>query len=287
MNDGILTSGYAPPLMPSPLLGMPTSAEMIDAYAYDADALRYLRAVEAADKSRLELGVRLAVNALVVGCKNDGIWNAIKASCILIGARTLSGILVPLTGVAPTNFNFVSGDYNRRTGLIGNQLTKYLSTNRLPLEDALNSYHMAVWISSAVSGGNVLYMGNSSSAAGATNLIYSGSTSTHNTRMRSSTSVAITGSTIPYSGFFGATRSSNNLYTARIRSRDSLSATASETPAVLNVPTYVFARSGGGSAENLCDARLAWYSVGSALPLATLESRIQKLVADIQLGIPA
>ena len=285
MNDGILTSGYAPPPMPSPLLGVPTSAEMIDAYGYDADALRYIRAVEAADKARLELGVRLAVNAFVVGCKADGIWQAIRASCILIGARTLSGILVPLTGISPTNFNFVSGDYVRRTGLVGNASTKYLNTNRLPLEDGLNSYHMAVWMSSAASGAS-LYAGNSSLAAGATNLLYTGAT--HNTRMRSSTSVAITGSTIPYSGFFGATRSSNNLYTARIRSRDSLSATASETPAVLNVATYVFARSGGaGVPENPCDARLAWYSVGSALPLATLEWRIQRLVADIQLAIPA
>ena len=285
MNDGILTSGYAPPPMPSPLLGVPTSTEMVDAYGYDADALRYIRAVEAADKARLELGVRLAVNAFVVGLKAGGIWQAIKASCILIGAKTLSGILVPLTGAAPTNFNFVSGDYVRRTGLIGNASTKYLSTNRLPLDDALNSYHMAAWISSAVSGGNVLYMGNSSSAAGATNLIDAGSQ--HNTRNRSSTTVAITGATIPYSGLFGSTRSANNLYTARIRSRDSLSATASETPAVLNTPTYVFARSGGGAAENLCDARLAWYSVGSSLPLATLELRIQKLVADIQLAVPA
>ncbi len=171
MNDGILTSGYAPPPMPSPLLGVPTSAEMIDAYGYDADALRYIRAVEAADKARLELGVRLAVNAFVVGCKADGIWQAIRASCILIGARTLSGILVPLTGISPTNFNFVSGDYVRRTGLVGNASTKYLNTNRLPLEDGLNSYHMAVWMSSAASGAS-LYAGNSSLAAGATNLLY-------------------------------------------------------------------------------------------------------------------
>jgi hypothetical protein len=68
----------------------------------------------------LEIGVQSAYNDFVVGCKADGIWDAIKASCILAGARTLSGSLTPLKGAAPTNFNFVSGDYNRKTGLVGN-----------------------------------------------------------------------------------------------------------------------------------------------------------------------
>jgi hypothetical protein len=70
--------------------------------AYDADAQAYITAVETADGQALETGVRDAINAFVVGCKADGIWNAIKASCILAGARTLTGALVPLVGTAPT-----------------------------------------------------------------------------------------------------------------------------------------------------------------------------------------
>jgi hypothetical protein len=66
----------------------------------------------------------------VNGCKADGIWNAIKASCILAGARTLNGALVPLVGTAPTNFNFVDWCYNRKTGLVGDGSTKYLDSNR-------------------------------------------------------------------------------------------------------------------------------------------------------------
>jgi len=66
----------------------------------------YIAAVEAADGQALESGVKTAITNFVAGCRADGIWNAIKASCILAGARTLSGALVPLVGTAPTNFNF-------------------------------------------------------------------------------------------------------------------------------------------------------------------------------------
>lgn len=93
------------------------------------DAAAYIAAVEAADGQALEAGVRAAINAFVSGCKQDGIWSALQACCLMAGARTLSGALVPLKGPAPTNFNFVSGDYSRKTGLIGNGATKYLDSN--------------------------------------------------------------------------------------------------------------------------------------------------------------
>jgi len=92
--------------------------------SYDADATTYFAAVEAADGQSLESGVKTAINDFIVGCKADGTWSALKASCILAGARTLSGALVPLAGTAPTNYNFVSGDYNRKTGLVGNGYSK-------------------------------------------------------------------------------------------------------------------------------------------------------------------
>jgi hypothetical protein len=81
----------------------------------------------------------------VIGCKQDGIWTAIKASCILAGARTLTGALVPLAGTAPTNFNFVDADYNRKTGLVGNGSNKYLNSNRAGNADPQNSFHHAVY----------------------------------------------------------------------------------------------------------------------------------------------
>ena len=95
----------------------------------DPDARDFIQRVEAADGAALEDGIKLAYADFIRGCKADGNWNAIMAACILAAARTLSGALVPLKGAAPTNFNFVSGDYNRKTGLVGNGSTKYLNSN--------------------------------------------------------------------------------------------------------------------------------------------------------------
>jgi len=70
----------------------------------------------------------------------------------LAGARTLTGALVPLVGTAPTNFNFVSGDYNRETGLgDASNATKYLNSNRAGNADPQNSRHVAAYASSAIS----------------------------------------------------------------------------------------------------------------------------------------
>jgi hypothetical protein len=86
---------------------------------FDPDAAAYLRAVEAADGQALETPVKRAVDDFFRGCKADGTFSAIKAACLLCGARTLAGALVPLAGTAPTNNNFVDADYNRETGLSG------------------------------------------------------------------------------------------------------------------------------------------------------------------------
>ena len=48
-------------------------------FAYDTDASNYIDAVEVADTLALETATRYAINNFVIGCKQDGIWPAIKA----------------------------------------------------------------------------------------------------------------------------------------------------------------------------------------------------------------
>jgi hypothetical protein len=137
----------------------------------DADAVAYIAAVEAVDGQALETATRMAINSFVKGCKNDGIWTAIKASCILAGARTLAGALVPLVGTAPTNFDglFDSGDYNRKTGLIGDGSTKSLDSNRNNNADPQNSKHVSAYATTVSSVGNACYVG-MPAATGSTHL---------------------------------------------------------------------------------------------------------------------
>jgi len=85
-----------------------------------------------------------AIDAFIVGCKDDAIWDAIKACCIMAAWDGLSGCLVPLKGTAPTNNNFVSGDYDRETGLVGDGATKYLDSNRASNDDPQNNAHLAL-----------------------------------------------------------------------------------------------------------------------------------------------
>jgi len=244
----------------------------------DQDALTYLTAVEAADGQTLESGVRLAVNAFVKGCKADGIWPAIKASCILAGARTRLGALTPLVGAAPSSFNFVDADYNRETGLAGNGSTKYLNSNRNNTDDPQNNQHVAVYMSS-FGAGNWAGGGGSFNASGAVN--FSGvSSSSFFTRSRNSLADSIS---LTVSGLVGMSRPSADTYTVRSGggsstvSRTSQSATSGNFAMFARVP---------GTASDLFAGRLAFYSIGESLNLALLDARVTDLINALAAAIP-
>jgi hypothetical protein len=249
----------------------------------DADAQAYLRAVEQADnQGPLEQGVQQAVNQFVRGCKADGIWDAIKASCILAGARTLTGALVPLVGSAPTNVNFVSGDYNRKTGLVGDGSTKYLNSNRNNNTDPQNSNHNSIYISSAATvlshligshplattGGNSIFTG-----------VVAGNTSGAWNRSNGSTSTALPQN---LAEFVGHSRNSSGTFSVRNASSTSGSTVTSSSPADGNV--LVFCR--GTPAASFTNARLAFYSIGESLDLALLNARVTTLVNAFAAAIP-
>jgi hypothetical protein len=145
-------------------------------FTYDEDAGNYIQAVEgpSGDNQALEPATRKAINDFVIGCKQDGIWPAIKASCILAGARTRLGALTPLVGTAPTPFGFVDANYDRKTGLVGDGSTKYLDSNRNSNTDPQNSFHMFVRVTTAdSSGGFYGFMGQGTNTTGASHIAQS------------------------------------------------------------------------------------------------------------------
>jgi hypothetical protein len=246
----------------------------------DADAAAYIAAVEAADGQALEAAVKWNIDQFVRGCKADGIWTAIKASCILSGARTLSGALVPLVGTAPTNVggNFVSGDYVRRTGLVGNGTSKYLNSNRSGNADPQNSFHLSVYASTA--------QNNSSVYAGVEN-------NNRNSLYANGASIAIslreagvnfTGIATSTTGLIGASRSANNLVAWRASTTSGTFANLSSSDTYGNI--FVFNRNNSGTPGNYTNARLAFYSIGESLDLALLDTRISTLITSNALVIP-
>jgi hypothetical protein len=248
-------------------------------FTYDEDAGNYIQAVEAADGQALEAGTRQAINNFVIGCKQDGIWTAIKASCILAGARTLAGALVPLVGTAPTNNGFIGigTDYVRKTGLVGNGSSKYLDSNRNNNADPQNSNHNAVYLSTAQTGATAQYLGSGGSDLGRNNLGHNPTVPESFARSRTGFTTLLAGTAI---GFFGHARSSSSSFIMR---SNGTNLTANETSATPENATVNVFRRGTGSYAN---ARLAFYSIGESLDLPLLDARVTDLINAFAVTIP-
>jgi hypothetical protein len=249
---------------------------------FDTDALAYITAVETADTQALEAGVKTAINDFIVGTKADGIWDAIKSSAILAGARTLSGALVPLKGTAPTNFNFVSGDYNRKTGLVGNGSTKYLNSNRAPNASPQDNAHATVFVTAGLTVAEGAFIGAISDGATGGMQIVKATTNNYATRVNSSTTSTVAPFNSPGLGFLGVSRASSSGYTARVEGASYTIVNTSNAP--ISESIHVFQRNFVSSIP--IDARLSFYSIGESLDLALLDTRVTQLMTDLGNAIP-
>jgi len=254
----------------------------------DPDAQAYIEAVETQDAQPLEVGVAHAINTFVLGCKADGIWDAIKASCIMAGARTLSGALIPLKGTAPTNYNFVAADYNRETGLVGDGSTKYLDSNRLDNADPQNDSHRSVYVHTPGTQAQDAYIGVVYTSPTRQSYIMRGTDL--GGRMIVTERGGSSGGQVDVagqqnaSGFIGQSRASVSSHSARV-SQNTYSLTSTST-SVLPANSLVFARRFNSSVSARTNGRLSFYSIGESLDLALLDNRVSTLMTDIGAAIP-
>jgi hypothetical protein len=248
----------------------------------DPDALAYLAAVAAADGAPVEVGVATAVDDFFKGCKADGTFSALKAACILCGARTLAGALVPLAGDAPTNNNFVDADYNRETGLIGNGSTKYLDSGRADNDDPPNDSHMCVYVSAAGSNATDAYIG--SAYTNPLRLSYIVRETGNGGRLlftlKSEQGSAFLSGKENQEGFLGENRSDPASFTARADGSDTPFLNESTSAVAANY--FVFARNLNGSPQFQTTGSLAFYSIGESISdLSLLDARVSALVTAI------
>ena len=246
----------------------------------DPDALTYLAAVAAADGAPVEVGVAVAVDDFFKGCKADGIWDAIKASCILCGARTLAGALVPLVGTAPTNVadGFVEGDYSRTAGLGDPGGTSYLDSGRASDDDPANDCHLAVYATSAPSVSIKMYVGGQVSNPYD---IYRSSADMQFRNGGTQVASGAGGST----GLIASARNASDSFSIRIDGETTSAASVARTPNAANM--FVFARNNNGTADFISDATIAFYSLGTSpgsdpeTGLADLDTRVTTLITAI------
>lgn len=250
-------------------------------FNYDADASAYIDAVEAADGQALETATRYAINNFVIGCKQDGIWSAIKASCILAGARTLAGCLVPLVGTAPTNFNFVSGDYNRKTGLVGDGSTKYLDSNVAPntVHAANSNAHISTYVSTN-GGTSQAYIGSTNAGR----IHYASATPRFTVALNDATAGAnidlASGSYFP--GFLGIARPGGTALDFKYRGGSTLTTRGLGT---LSSSNYYILRVNDATPAYSA-AQMAFYSLGDNCNLSTLSLRVTDLMNALEAAIP-
>jgi hypothetical protein len=266
-------------------LGMLRRSAPID--PIDPDAAAYIAAVEAADAAALEHGVKIAINAFVVGCKSDGIWNAIKASCIMAGARTLSGALIPLKGTAPTNFNFVSGDYDRETGLLGDGNTKYLNSNRNRQDDPQDSQHIAAYVTAAPNNASVNWIfgaGGGAGGVGVTHLAANSSVWVIRHSCLTASSPVGTDNTLSAPTLAGINRASSGSFTYRRNGGVTTYPRASDGR--INANVFLYSTSPTTSGSELANARLSFYSIGESIDLAKLDARVTTLINAYGAAIP-
>jgi hypothetical protein len=249
-------------------------------FTYDEDAGNYIQAVETADAQALEPATRKAINNFVIGCKQDGIWTAIKASCILAGARTLTGALVPLAGTAPTNFNFVSGDYTRKTGLAGDGSSKYLNSNRNNNADPQDSKHLAVYQISHHSRNVTRAVIGSASGIGGSYLTTAQGPSRRFFSIHTSNLTVLLTESSSFVGLWGSSRNTATGYAGRYNGTNTTFEDLSTSPSSGDIS--VFARGG----INFSNARLAFYSIGESLDLALLDARVTDLINSFAVTIP-
>lgn len=236
----------------------------------DPDAADYFARIVAAG-STISAGNQAAVNAFVVGCKADGIWSAIKASCILAGADDLTGALVPLVGAAPTNFNFVAGDYSRTTGLKGDGLSKNLNANRDNAADPQNSKHIYARVSEIDTTGAVTWhLIGTTNVNGGSHLRYSSGF----WNFRANGTLRIASSVIGLGGY-GCTRNNSTDHT---QMEAGVALSFPRLSSLLSGETRIFARSGGFERSN---ARLSFYSIGEHLDLTLLDARLTTLMSSL------
>jgi len=245
----------------------------------DPDAATYLAAVEAADGEPLEPAVRTAISTFFRDLKAAGVFDAIKASCILCGARTITGALVPLAGAAPTaQGGWSSGDYSRTAGLTGDGAALYLDSNRSGDADPKDDNHIAVYVT-ASSTANGAVAGNGNSANGLTQVIEDITNGYFFFRNNSSAGAS---DFSPGTGLAGNSRSNSSNVSAIGGGSASTLTIASDGNDSSNI--NIFARRSSNVAQLLWDGTAAFYSIGTDIGsagLAALEASLDNLISDI------
>ena len=207
-------------------------------------------------------------------------WDTMGTMTTLCG-KLFAGLLVPLRdGMnVGTNVNFVAGDFNAKTGLVGDGSSKYIDSNRNNNADGQDDQAIGCWINTAHAGsvsGGPRYMGAGTTSSGATQ--FGRTTTGQFSRNNSSTSSVYSG-TAAAVGYAGLNRNNSSDYQHRANGANQTNTVSSQTP--FNANIAVFCDLAGTGPAAFSDGRLSLYHIGPALNLATLDGILTEYMARI------
>lgn len=245
----------------------------------DFDAQSYIQRVERASNGAMHPVAKLAINQFVVETKRFDLWSKINTCCILMGARTVTGALIPLKGTAPSGQGTLSTLYaiNNQPGIYFNANTaNYIITNRNVNADAQNDHHVAVIV-----GGmdNNAYIGGDNSTTAGSKFI-GASAGSLTWRSTPSTSVSVTsGVTGTTPQFLGLSRSNSANFD--VYRNGALANLVSTSGAQDANPFYVGANNNNSARTSPTAAQISFYSLGAALDLVSYAHICEDLYAMI------
>ena len=215
-----------------------------------------------------------AINRFIADAKSLGVYDALRASCVMAGWDSLAGALTPLAGTAPTNNGFLAADYDRGTGLKGDG-TSYLDSGRAYGDDPQDSNHIAVYLATINEQENYAAAGNTT--VGTTRLGYFSSLTRYGVR-----TLQLNGPATLTPGFMAAGRSDASDVTLRYDDTSSTVAAASVSTEGIDVNYTVFvANYSNVGLVGYSSSIIAFYSIGEAVDLEALDARVTALVTAI------
>lgn len=235
----------------------------------DPDAQDWINRVYAAG-STVSQSAAAAVNTFVVGCKDDGIWTAMRKVLLLIGVDTFAGCAAHLKGTAPTFTNFSSANYSRTAGLQGVNTGYIRAAMRVSDLTASNSMHIAAWQTAANTAVATTFLAIGQGGGGHLR------DNVTNTGIRANSVEVLTINSRGNAGtMIGMSRNSTTQYGIVNGTVTSGASTVNDTG---RTNEYELMGSGTGSSYL---GRVSFFSFGDGIDLATLNARVSTLMSTL------
>lgn len=258
-------------------------------HTWHPDTANYLTRVETEDGQALEPAIAEAWNVFFHAMDDPDhptptaathkIALAEGTMIPMLGARTLAASLLPLYPdmPSPTNIGFVTGDYDRATGLKGDGISKYVDMALLDSDLPQNDYSYGIF-QTEVAGNGQVFIGSGLSPDGASRL--GNATASFRDflhRNRSNSGQGEVGAD-PI-GFTASSRDDSSGYTARTNGTSYSRSFGSQTPTGLSV--FAFATNNNGSPHFFCSARQIMPYACRSVDLAYMDSCLTTLQSSI------